>query len=272
VKTDYPIKQVLRKPDLAGRMMAWSVEFSEFDLTFEPRGSVKSQVLADFIVEMTTPPQETSMEPWTLSVDGASNIRGSGAGIVLEGPDGVMIEQSLRFTFKASNNQAEYEALIAGMELAREIEVTDLRAKSDSQLVTNQVSGEYQTKDPQLTKYLEKVKALKEQFNTFELIYVPREQNSRADLLSKLASTKKPGNNRTVIQETIPKPSTESTEVIMVIEEEDWRAPIIQYLQNETLPPERDEAHKLKKAAAHYTLVANKLYKRGFATLNPNAF
>jgi hypothetical protein len=81
-----------------------------------------------------------------------------------------------------------------------------------------------------------------------------------------LASTKKPGNNRTVIQETIPKPSTESTEVIMVIEEEDCRVPIIQYLQNETLPPERDEVHRLKKAAAHYTLVANKLYKRGFAT------
>ncbi|WJX52573.1 hypothetical protein P8452_38672 [Trifolium repens] len=221
VRTDYPIKQVLRKPDLAEKMMTWSVELSEFDMTFEPRGRVKSQVLADFIVEMTTPPQETIMEPWTLSVDGASNLRGSGAGIVLEGPDGVMIEQSLRFAFKASNNQAEYEALIAGMKLAREMEVTDLRAKSDSQLVTNQVSGEYQTKDPQLTKYLEKVKALKEQFNTFELIYVPREQNSRADLLSKLASTKKPGNNRTVIQETIPKPSTESTEVIMVIEEED---------------------------------------------------
>jgi ribonuclease HI len=80
------------------------------------------------------------------------------------------------------------------------MEVTDLRAKSESQLVTNQVSGEYQTKDPQLMKYLERVNKLKDQFNTFELIFVPREQNSRADLLSKLASTKKPGNNRTVIR------------------------------------------------------------------------
>ncbi|WJX68109.1 hypothetical protein P8452_52511 [Trifolium repens] len=91
VKTDYPIKQVLKKPDLAGRMVAWSVELSEYDLTFTPRGSIKSQVLADFVLEMTTPPQETSMEPCTLSVDGASNLRGSGAGVVLEGPDGMMI-------------------------------------------------------------------------------------------------------------------------------------------------------------------------------------
>ncbi|KAK2371898.1 hypothetical protein QL285_073098 [Trifolium repens] len=209
VKTDYPIKQVLKKPDLAGRMVAWSIELSEFDMVFSPRGSIKSQILADFVLEMTSPPEEEDNSPWTLSVDGASNIRGSRAGVVLEGPDGVLIEQSLRFAFKASNNQAEYEALIAGMKLAREMEVTDLRAKSDSQLVTNQVSGEYQTKDPQLVKYLEKVQSLASQFKRFELIYVPRDQNARADLLSKLASTKKPGNNRTVIQETIAKPSAE---------------------------------------------------------------
>ncbi|WJX45371.1 hypothetical protein P8452_32256 [Trifolium repens] len=92
------------------------------------------------------------------------------------------------------------------------------------------------------------------------------EKNSRADLLSKLASTKKPGNNRTVIQETILKLSTEIPDVLMVVEEEDWRAPVVQYLRNETLPPEKDEANKLKKAAVHYVLVGDKLYKRGFST------
>jgi hypothetical protein len=148
VKTDHPIKQVLKKPDLAGKMVVWSIELSEFDITFSPRGSIKSQVLADFNLEMTSPPEEGNKLPWTLSVDVASNIKGSRAGVVLEGPDGVLIEQSLRFTFKASNNQAEFEALIAGMKLTREMEVTDLRAKSDSQLVTNQVFGDYQTKDP----------------------------------------------------------------------------------------------------------------------------
>jgi hypothetical protein len=126
VKTDYPIKKVLKKSDLAGRMVAWSIELSEFDMTFSPRGAIKSQILEDFVLEMTSPPEEESSHPWTLSVDGASNIRGSGAGVVLEGPDGVLIEQSLRFAFKASNNQAEYEALIAGMKLAKEMEVTDL--------------------------------------------------------------------------------------------------------------------------------------------------
>ncbi|MCI56122.1 gag-pol polyprotein, partial [Trifolium medium] len=64
---------------------------------------------------------ETSSQAWILSVDGAFNLRGSGAGIVLEGPDGVLIEQSLRFEFRASNKQAEYEALIAGIRLATEM-------------------------------------------------------------------------------------------------------------------------------------------------------
>jgi ribonuclease HI len=63
--------------------------------------------------------------------------------VVLQGPDRVLLEQSLRFAFKASNNHGEYKALLAGMKLAKEMEVMDLRAKSDSQLVTNQVSGEF---------------------------------------------------------------------------------------------------------------------------------
>jgi hypothetical protein len=145
------------------------------------------------------------------------------------------------------------------------MEVTDLKAKSDSQLVTNQVSGEYQAKDPQLAKYLEKVKSLATQFNMFKLVYVPRDQNSRADLLSKLASTKKPGNNRTVIQETISKPRTDSTEVMLVVEGGDWRFPIIQYLQREKLPAEKEEATKLKRMATRYTMISDKLYKSGFS-------
>jgi hypothetical protein len=63
VKTDYPIKEVLKKPDLAGRMVAWSIELSEFDITFSPRGSIKSQILADFILEMTSPPDEEDKLP-----------------------------------------------------------------------------------------------------------------------------------------------------------------------------------------------------------------
>nr|KYP59182.1 Retrovirus-related Pol polyprotein from transposon 17.6 [Cajanus cajan] len=101
VRTDHPIRQVLQKPDLAGRMMKWSIELSEHSIKYEPRGAIKAQALADFIMELTAPADEGEVgeTQWILSVDGASNLGGSGAGIVLEGPGGVLLEQSLRFEF-----------------------------------------------------------------------------------------------------------------------------------------------------------------------------
>ncbi|XP_068475015.1 uncharacterized protein [Phaseolus vulgaris] len=191
--TDLPIQKVLKKPDVAGRMVKWAVKLSEFDIRYEPRGPIKGQVFADFVVELSSgdAPPEGSVFRWVLSVDGSSNQQGSGARVILEGPNGVLIEQSLRFAFKANNNQAEYEALIAGMLLAKEIGARRLTAKTDSLLVTGQVTGEFQAKDPQMAAYLEYVRTLKVSFIAFELIHVPREQNAKVDLLAKLASSGK---------------------------------------------------------------------------------
>jgi len=75
-------------------------------------------------------------------------------------------------------------------------------------MVTGQVTGEYQAKDPQMAAYLEYVQVLKESFDVFELVHVPREQNSRANLLAKLASSGKGGRQRMVIQETLKTPRT----------------------------------------------------------------
>jgi len=209
VMTNLPIQKILRKPDVAGMMVRWAVELSEFDIQYEPRGSIKGQVYADFVVELSPggDSQEVESRPqWMLSVDGSSNQQGSGAGIILEGLNGVLIEQALRFAFKASNNQAEYEALIVGMLLAKEMGAQSLLAKSDSQLVTGQVTGEYQAKDPQMVAYLKYVEVLKGAFSAFELVHVPRKQNARANLLAKLASSGKGGSQRTVIQETLKTP------------------------------------------------------------------
>jgi len=92
-----------------------------------------------------------------------------------------------------SNNQAEYEALIAGMLLAKKLGAHRLLVKSDSLLVTGKVSGEYQAIDPQLASYLKYVKILRLVFSTFDLVYVPREHNSRANLLSRLTNSRKKG-------------------------------------------------------------------------------
>jgi len=151
VMTDLPIRYILQKPDILGRLVKWAIELSEYGIQYESRGLIKVQFLADFVVELSEPPvadQSVREITWILSVHGASNLRGSGADIVLEGPEGVLIEQSLRFAFKASNNQAEYEALIAGMLLAKEMGITRLLVKSDFALVAGQVTGEFQARDP----------------------------------------------------------------------------------------------------------------------------
>ena len=218
VMTNLPIHKVLQKPDVVGRMARWAVELFEFDIHYELRGSIKGQIYADFIVELSsaTTHQEGVDFRWVLSVYGSSNQQGSGAGVILEGSDGLLIEQALRFAFKASNNQAEYETLIAGMLLAKEMGAKGLLAKSDSLLVTGQVTGEYQAKDPQMVTYLEYVQELKESFEVFELVHVLREQNVRADLLAKLASSGKGGRQRTMIQETLKTPRTATDNVAEV--------------------------------------------------------
>jgi len=195
VMIDLPIQKVLKKPDVAGMMVKWAVELSEFDIKYGPRGPIKRQIFADFVVELSSGTVQNAGDDfrWVVSVDGSSNQLGSGDGVILEGPNGVLIEQSLRFAFKASNNQAEFEALIADILLAKEMGAKVLMAKSDSLLVTGQVTGEFQAKDPQMAAYLEYVQELRRSFVLFKVVHMPREQNARADLLAKLAGSGKGG-------------------------------------------------------------------------------
>ena len=138
-------------------MVRWAIELSEFAVQYEPRGPIKGQIYADFVVELSSAAvhQEGAGFRWVLFVDGSSNQQGGGVSVILEEPNGLLIEQALRFAFKASNNQKEYEALIVGMLLAKKMGAKGLLAKSDSLLVTGQVTGEYQAKDPQMAAYVE---------------------------------------------------------------------------------------------------------------------
>jgi len=201
VMTDLPIRKGLQKLDVVGRMVCWTVELSKFDVQYKPRGPIKGHVYADFVVELSSTAIHRAEGDfqWVLSVDGSSNQQGSGAGVILEGPNGLLIEQALRFAFKASNNQAKYEALVVEMLLAKDMGGRSLLVKSNSLLITGQVMGEYQAKDPRMAAYLEYVKLLREAFHTFELVHVPREQNARANLLAKLVSSSRGGKHRIVI-------------------------------------------------------------------------
>ena len=119
-------------------------------------------------------------------------------GIIVEGHNNVTLEQALKLNFRASNNQAEYEAFIVGLELATEVEAKKIQCYIDSQLVQGQVANRYQTKEIVLLKYYHIAKNLINNFECFEMYYIPRESNTRANLISKLASTKKVKNLKTM--------------------------------------------------------------------------
>ena len=105
VPTEYPMKQVLHKPETSGRLMKWAIELSEFDIRYKQKTAIKGQVLSDLVMEFTSAEHAenaqtmTDLPIWKLSVDGASNAQGSGAGLILTSPEGIDIEYALRFRF-----------------------------------------------------------------------------------------------------------------------------------------------------------------------------
>ncbi|KAI3457130.1 hypothetical protein Pfo_013793 [Paulownia fortunei] len=124
IRTNLPLRQVLGKPETSGRMVKWAVEMSEYDIDYQPRVAVKAQALADFLQKMT--PTDEILETWLLHVDGSATISGCGAGIMLTSPEGEELEFAVRFEFKTSNNEAEYEALVRGLKMALELGVRQL--------------------------------------------------------------------------------------------------------------------------------------------------
>nr|XP_025640759.1 uncharacterized protein LOC112735437 [Arachis hypogaea] len=203
--------------------MTWAIELSQYDLRYEPRHAIKAQAMADFFVEVTSDPTENTDTRWKLPVDGASNQTSGGAEIILESPTGVIYEQSVKFEFPVSNNQAEYEALLGGLTLAREVGATRLE-------VTVQ--------------------------------HIPRERNTRADLLSKLASTKPGTGNRSLIQGITREPTValHLTKINL-----SWMDPITDFLQNGKLPRGEKEAKALRRDATKYTVIQDQLFKKGLS-------
>ncbi|KAL0284052.1 UNVERIFIED_CONTAM: Retrovirus-related Pol polyprotein from transposon opus [Sesamum angustifolium] len=118
VLTNHPLKQLLASPKLSGRMVKWAVELSEYGIEFHPRPAIKAQVLADFVVELAYDEASISTPTWSVYVDGSSTSTGSGAGVALESPQGDKFEYAIKLDFPSSNNEAEYEAFLAGCELA----------------------------------------------------------------------------------------------------------------------------------------------------------
>ncbi|XP_074356069.1 uncharacterized protein LOC141695747 [Apium graveolens] len=180
-------------------MLKWAIELGQFDLEYCPRMEIKGQALADFILEFDSKVDDKAIvlvEPssqgnspidekeelphpwWILYVNGVINNSGAGAGIVLVTPEGHHLMSAIHFKFYVTNNDAEYEALINGMKIALEVGVVNLIARSDSELVVNQVNGGFQARRPRKELYMRCAQRLLQKFGNARLEGIPREENS----------------------------------------------------------------------------------------------
>jgi ribonuclease HI len=191
VLTEYPLRKVMQKLDLSGRLANWAIELGQFDLEFVPRNAIKGQALADFLAEFTNLPETEESEierKWVIYVDGSSTRKNGGAGILLITPDGEELSSALRLEFRTTNNEAEYEAVIAGLGLALELGAESVEVRSDSQVIVGHIRGEFEAKGEKMKKYLSKVHDMQSSFQKFCITKIPREDNEKADRLARMAS------------------------------------------------------------------------------------
>ncbi|XP_074370795.1 uncharacterized protein LOC141711956 [Apium graveolens] len=206
-RTSYPLRQVMHKPETSGRMLKWTVELGQFEVDYRPKTAIKGQALTDFVLEFP-PHQEVeqgalvvmpstekvglesqnSVPWWSLFVDEAFNGDGTGAGIEIIIPEAHKIRSATHLAFHATNNDAEYEALINGLKLALEMKVENLNVFSDSMIVVYQINGGYQAKRPRTELYLKCAQRIISRFNEVRLELILRGQNKGADELAKLGS------------------------------------------------------------------------------------
>ena len=191
VASSYPLGDILHNKDANGRVVKWLVELGAFTIEFTPRSMIKSQALVDFIAEWTEiqdPPPDTRSEHWILYFDGALNRDGAGAGVLFISPKGEQLKYVLQLLFKATNNAAEYEALIHGLRIAVTLGIKCLLAYGDSKVILQQVNKNWECTKEKMNTYCKEVHKLEAKFYGHEFHHVPRDNNMAADVLFKLGS------------------------------------------------------------------------------------
>ena len=156
VVSSFPLGEIVRNREAEGRIAKWSVELMGETLTYVTRKAVKSQILADFVAEWIDtqlPTPQIQAECWTMYFNGSVMKTGAGAGLLFISPLGEHMRYVIRLHFPASNNMAEYEALLSGLCIAIKLGIKRLNVRGNSQLVMDQVMKESGCLNPKMAAY-----------------------------------------------------------------------------------------------------------------------
>ncbi|XP_021715276.1 uncharacterized protein LOC110683243 [Chenopodium quinoa] len=264
VYTDQPLKKPFTTLEACGRMLKWALEMRGFDIMFEPRKAIKGQAFADFLAEMTRPDlQSAGDQIWKVFVDGSATTTRCGAGFICQFPEGDKFEYALRFQFKASNNEAEYEALLAGLRMCKAAGATKVDVSSDSQLIVGQVNGDFEARESAMMKYLKIVKEEAKGLDHFTLQQVPCSSNHQADTLSKLASSASCDTPKSVFWE-VKERSIDAKPVQIMDRSSTWMDGIISYFRDGLLPSDPKESWLMKKKVLWFQMKQGELFKKAF--------
>jgi hypothetical protein len=171
-----PLGKVIQNQEATGRIAKWALELMDQGITYAPQMAIMSQLLADFIVEWTevqTPPPGINQECKTMYFDGSLMKSGASAGLVFVSPHRVHMRYAVHLCFPASNNVAEYEALVNGLCIAIELGVQWLDVHGDSQLVIDQVMKDSSYHNPKMAAYCQEVHRLEDKFDGLKLNHIP---------------------------------------------------------------------------------------------------
>jgi ribonuclease HI len=191
VVSSFPLGEIIQCREASGRIAKWVVELMGETISFAPQKAIKSQVLADFLAEWVDtqlPIAPIQAKLWTTYFDGWLMKTGAGAGLLFVSPLGKHVRYVLRLHFPASNNVAEYEALVNRLRIAVKLGVWLLDARGDLQLVIDQVMKNSHCRNRKMEAYCDEVRRLEDKFHGLELNHVAQRYNETADELAKIAS------------------------------------------------------------------------------------
>jgi ribonuclease HI len=290
VVNEAPLSNILNNPSATGHVSLWGIELSPLDITYEKRKAIKSQVLPDFTAEWLElqnigPPDLLSV--WTMYFNGSKRIQGAGAGVVLISPQGDKLKYVLRMSFpQASNNEAEYEALLHGMKMAKACGATRLKIFGDSNLVVQQVMNKCDTISDNMTAYRNLYYYLVGTFDGCKVWHVSRASNEEADNLAnigsqclpvpqgdfweeiversikstKVSTTGEQAQHQATVSGAGSNKTAEPEEVMMI--EETWMQPYLAYMVNKTQSEDTVQAKRIIRPSKAFIVLQGKLYKR----------